>query len=860
MTSYCGSQSGSPMCPALGKGTAKQQTLLSVLIVLILLFVLFPSATAQTSGHGTFSVAGSEQYYCPPQAPTKTQGPLSICTGRISDGGTVTITIHANPDWSTNASYSQGCIGACVAQGLTSALNVSASPVTASYLNGVVTITAKAKGSQSNYSVTSSSSTALPQYFSHASFSISPASFTLTGGTDIPPAAPSGLSATPGASGLSVALSWIDNANNENNYTVERCTGSGCSTFSPLTTTLPPNTTNYTDSTTSPSTTYRYRVQATNTAGGSGYATTSDVTTPSVPAAPTNFNATPSADGRNVTVTWTDNATNETGYSGNYCPGGSPTGCPIWQNVGTYPANTTTYTMSGLSPGSTNMFEVHAFNAVGESTHVGHVDVTQPNYPSVPSITSAVSGPDGATATITWSDVATETAYYLERCTGTNCNSGFTVIGNNLPANTTTFNDSGLTSGTTYGYRVRAYNAVGYSGYSTIAYLTPTMQPPAAPTALTATSAGNGQSVNLSWTDNASNETSYELQRCTGTGCTPANYQALSANTVSQTDSPTTPSTLYGYAVCAVNAGGASCSSTVYIATNSGVATVHYYISDHLGSTSLVVSSSGTVEEEEMYYPYGGERWTSGSDSNHYKFTGKERDTETGLDYFGARYYGSNMGRWMNPDWADKPTTVPYAQFGDPQSLNLYGYVKNNPLGGVDSDGHCGGPPPEQPCPANPPQKQAQNLPEHGEGSQANLNRRAEIAAAAQAHEGDTSMPYTPNHATCNLFCQKAVTEAGAPKPEVLKADGKMGAPSAAELSGDRIPHGWRLLKKGESPMPGDIAARKENFVDATGHSGIVVSVKNGIVTVMAAHQKVIGKDMSFQSGGHNRFLRYTGE
>lgn len=118
-----------------------------------------------------------------------------------------------------------------------------------------------------------------------------------------------------------------------------------------------------------------------------------------------------------------------------------------------------------------------------------------------------------------------------------------------------------------------------------------------------------------------------------------------------------------------------------------------------------------------------------------------------------------------------------------------------------------------------------------GEGSEANLGRRAAIAAAAQAHEGDTSMPYTEDHATCNLFCQRAVTESGAPKPEVLKADGKMGAPSAAELSGDRIPPGWRLLKKGESPEPGDIAARKEHFVDATGHSGIVVSVKNGVVT-----------------------------
>jgi RHS repeat-associated protein len=70
-------------------------------------------------------------------------------------------------------------------------------------------------------------------------------------------------------------------------------------------------------------------------------------------------------------------------------------------------------------------------------------------------------------------------------------------------------------------------------------------------------------------------------------------------------------------------------------------------------------------------------------------FTGKERDAESGLDYFGARYYASNMGRWMSPDWADKPEAVPYSSLDNPQSLNLYGYVLNNPLSKADADGHC---------------------------------------------------------------------------------------------------------------------------------------------------------------------------
>ena len=74
-----------------------------------------------------------------------------------------------------------------------------------------------------------------------------------------------------------------------------------------------------------------------------------------------------------------------------------------------------------------------------------------------------------------------------------------------------------------------------------------------------------------------------------------------------------------------------------------------------------------------------------------YKFTGKERDSESGLDMFGARYYGSSLGRFMTPDWAAKPTAVPYAHYGNPQSLNLYSYVQNNPTTVGDPDGHVAG-------------------------------------------------------------------------------------------------------------------------------------------------------------------------
>jgi len=116
---------------------------------------------------------------------------------------------------------------------------------------------------------------------------------------------------------------------------------------------------------------------------------------------------------------------------------------------------------------------------------------------------------------------------------------------------------------------------------------------------------------------------------------------------------------------------------------------MHYYFLDHLGSTSVVANSSGTIENESDYLPFGEENAFQNATEQHFKFTGKERDTETGLDYFGARYYASTMGRFMSPDWAATATAVPYADFGDPQTLNLYGYVRNNPLSHADGDGHC---------------------------------------------------------------------------------------------------------------------------------------------------------------------------
>jgi RHS repeat-associated protein len=90
----------------------------------------------------------------------------------------------------------------------------------------------------------------------------------------------------------------------------------------------------------------------------------------------------------------------------------------------------------------------------------------------------------------------------------------------------------------------------------------------------------------------------------------------------------------------------------------------HYYFFDHLGSSNVVTSDLGVIQDESDYYPYGGEITVVNTDPNTYKFTGKERDAESltnpNLDYFGARHYVSTLGRFMTPDWSAKPTAIPY--------------------------------------------------------------------------------------------------------------------------------------------------------------------------------------------------------
>jgi RHS repeat-associated protein len=129
---------------------------------------------------------------------------------------------------------------------------------------------------------------------------------------------------------------------------------------------------------------------------------------------------------------------------------------------------------------------------------------------------------------------------------------------------------------------------------------------------------------------------------------------------------------------------------------NNGNGGLHYELADPLGTKRVQANISGQTEMSWISLPYGDAltaiptSLTTADDATEHHFTQKERDTESNNDYFFARYYNSAMGRFTTPDWSAKVVPVPYAQMGNPQSLNLYAYVGNNPITHVDLDGHAG--------------------------------------------------------------------------------------------------------------------------------------------------------------------------
>ena len=128
----------------------------------------------------------------------------------------------------------------------------------------------------------------------------------------------------------------------------------------------------------------------------------------------------------------------------------------------------------------------------------------------------------------------------------------------------------------------------------------------------------------------------------------------------------------------------------VRVATT-GTNGLHYNTHDHLGSTTAITSKAGVIEQKLDYLPFGAERVnqkTTAFDS-HFTYTDQEKDAESGLLYYGARYYDPVIGRFTQMDPVVKDPTRKEFQvaLANPQLLNGYSYVANNPIKSIDKEG-----------------------------------------------------------------------------------------------------------------------------------------------------------------------------
>jgi hypothetical protein len=197
----------------------------------------------------------------------------------------------------------------------------------------------------------------------------------------------------------------------------------------------------------------------------------------------------------------------------------------------------------------------------------------QSGTPTLPAAPSALTyGAVSATAVdLRWTDNASnENGFTLERCTGTlqvcGASTAVWALRATLGANVTAFSDSGLTPQTAYSWRVKAFNALGSSPASNYLSVTTAGSVPAAPTGLKAQAQRSlaRLQVQLTWTDNATDETGYTVERCAGAACTNfAAIASLPANSASFVDASVVRGTTYSYRVWAGGSGGKSAYSNV---------------------------------------------------------------------------------------------------------------------------------------------------------------------------------------------------------------------------------------------------------------------------------------------------------
>jgi hypothetical protein len=332
-----------------------------------------------------------------------------------------------------------------------------------------------------NYSDTSLTCNTTYSYSVIATNSVGDSSPSSTVSKTTSPCTPTDFIATQ-ISTSQIDLTWTDVAD-ETGYTIKR--------DGTTITTTAADTTSYSDTGLSSDGTYTYSVIATNANGDSQSATAVGTTSSTAPNAPTGLTTTVISQTA-IDLTWTDNSDDENGFIVNR--NGTPIATP------TTTTGIVNYSDTGLTCSTTYNYSVVATNAIGESTSSS--SISQTTSPCTPTGLSATPV-STSKINLTWTDVADETGYVIEQ-------NGIEIA--TIAANTTIYSDTDLSCAGTYNYSVIATNANGDSQPATIVGTTTSTNCPTLPSDFTATAVSSNR-INLSWTDNASNETNFKIER-----------------------------------------------------------------------------------------------------------------------------------------------------------------------------------------------------------------------------------------------------------------------------------------------------------------------------------------------------------
>ena len=289
--------------------------------------------------------------------------------------------------------------------------------------------------------------------------------------TFLMPASPSGLQGA-GISTTRIDLTWTDNATNETAYLVERAPDNAgvAGTYAQVAA-LAAGSTSYSNTGLSANTPYWYRVRAVDATDSSAYSPAITVSTTVGPPAPSNLVATATS-ATQIDLTWVDNTTTESGFTVERAPNVS--GAPgTFAVIATLAPNVTTYSNTGLTANTRYWYRVRAFDANDVSAYSNTANATTPALPPAAPTALQATAMSATRIDLGWTDHANnETGFRIERAPDNAGVAGTYAEIATVGANVTTYSNTGLTANTRYWYRVRAYNSVGTSAYTTAASAT----------------------------------------------------------------------------------------------------------------------------------------------------------------------------------------------------------------------------------------------------------------------------------------------------------------------------------------------------------------------------------------------------